>query len=116
MKDSRVVVSQDGLSQWHCQVVADSPDSDLIMVTTGPDLDPDNIKAWIMEPSEQDPADKTIKPNPMNTRKDKDRGRPVHKERATYKTLRRGDSVILVAKNHGKLRGAFHYVIKLAND
>ena len=69
MKDGRVVVSHDGLSQWHCQVIDDGPESDtnLIMVMTGPDLDPDNIIAWIVEPSEQGPVEKAINPNLMNT-------------------------------------------------
>ena len=37
---------------------------DLIVVTTGPNSDPDNIIARIVEPSEQEPADKNIEANP----------------------------------------------------
>ena len=49
MKDGHVLVSHDGLSQWHCQVIDDSPELDMnpIMVMTGLGLDPDNIIAWI---------------------------------------------------------------------
>ena len=55
MKDGCVVVSRDGLFQWHCQVVDDTPGSDMnpVMVTTGLDLDPDNVIGRIVEPLEQ---------------------------------------------------------------
>ena len=48
-----MAVSHDGLSQWYYQVVDESPGSDMnpIMVTPGLDLDPDNVIAWIVEPS-----------------------------------------------------------------
>ena len=42
----------------------------LTMVTTGLDLDPDNIIAWIVEPSEQGPVDKAIEPNLINNKQE----------------------------------------------
>ena len=38
-----------------------------IMVTTGLDLDPDNIIAWLMEPCEQASVDETTGRDPRDT-------------------------------------------------
>ena len=67
MMDGRVMVSQDGLSQWHYQVVDNTSelDTDRIMVTTGRDLDPANIIAWLMEPRDTIPDDRIT--NDINT-------------------------------------------------
>ena len=51
MKDGRMVASHDGLFQWHCQVIDDRPGPD--MVTTGLELDPEDIIGLIVEPLEQ---------------------------------------------------------------
>ena len=53
-------------------MIEDSPESNtnLIIVTTGQDLDPDKIIAWIVEPSEQRPVGKVIEPNLIDNKQE----------------------------------------------
>ena len=69
MMEGRVMVSQDGITQLHYQVVENDTelDTDRIMVPTAIDLDPVNIIAWLMKPCEHAPVNENTRRDPRDT-------------------------------------------------